>query len=232
MTLFTDPRFKQFGFVGGTVSRHGGNMADLTNQHAVYKQLDILPQNILHFHQVHSANLITISTPADFEKTAHSPLTDADGWVFCPAPSQCGAAILTADCTPLFVWSADAAAWALSHCGWRGVAAGLPFKTVQALRQAGAKGPFYAWAGPHIQACCFEVQKDVSSQFPKKCLEVRNGKQFINLNTEIRAQLERAGVAGKDIVFDPHCTCCGPENFFSWRRDHVKNLLLSFMYKL
>lgn len=230
MNLFTDPRLKNAGLLGGTAPRTCGNMADLRNQNALYTQLGITPENIVHFHQIHSAKIVTITCEKEARRL--SPLTDADAWVFSPTVSGLGASILTADCTPLFVWNEDGSAWALAHCGWRGVVQNLPYKTVQTLQQTGAKGPFYAWAGPHIEACCFEVQEDVSSQFPATCLEIRNDKKYINLNTEIRAQLQQGGLKSEDILFDGHCTCCNENHFFSWRRDHVRNLLLSFIYKL
>ena len=232
MNLFTDPRFLAAGFTAGTLSRHAGNMADLTNQETVYKKWNINPAHILHLHQVHGDKLVTVSSAQAAQQLAQTPLQDADGWIFSPMLSQWGAAILTADCVPLFVWNASGTHAALSHCGWRGVVQQLPFKTAQALVASGAKGPFYAWAGPHIQPCCFEVQPDTAEKFPQMCVLTKNGKLFVDLNEVVRAQLLQAGLCEKDIILSNACTCCETENFFSWRRDHVRNLLLSFIYKL
>ena len=95
---------------------------------------------------------------------------------------------------------------------------------------AGAKEPLSAWIGPHIQSDCFEVQNDVSTQFPDYT-QTRNGKLFVDLNKAILQQLTKQGLAKENIEFCPHCTCCEAENFFSFRRDHTKDALLTFVYK-
>ena len=99
------------------------------------------------------------------------------------------------------------------------------------MKDAGAQGPLYGWLGPHIQSCCFEVQEDTASQFSAQSIVRKDGKIFVNLNTEIILQLQLAGMSATDIKTPYYCTCGDKENFFSWRRDHVKDCLLSFVYK-
>lgn len=231
MKLSTDPRFLSAGFKAATFTRHAGNMADLNNQTKVYKKLNIDPAHILHLQQVHGDKLITVSSATQAACLQTKPLQEADGWLLSPAISGWGVSILTADCAPLFVWNASGSHAALAHCGWRGVAQELPFKTARALVQSGAKGPFYAWVGPHIQKCCFEVQQDTAMQFPRDTFS-KDGKLVVDLNGAIQTQLLWAGLEDKNIILSSACTCCDKENFFSWRRDHVRNLLLSFIYKL
>jgi len=231
MNIYTDKRLLRAGLIGGTLSRHSGNMRELTNQAAVLRELNIDPARLLHFHQVHSDTIISIgSTQEAHAHTTRSTL-DADGWVFSPFPTGWGAAIVTADCVPLFVWDDTGTYATLAHCGWRGVVKGLARKTVQTLLAHNSKMHLNAWLGPHIQACCFEVQEDVATQFASDCIVHKNGKIFVDLNVEIKRQLTQAGVYEKDIQTPYYCTCGDKENFFSWRRDHEKNLLLSFMYK-
>lgn len=230
MKIATDPRFLAAGFTAGTLSRHAGNMAEIKNQEDVYTRFHINPAHILHLHQVHGNKLITVSSLQQSAQIQQNALQAADGWLLSPTVSGWGAAILTADCVPLFVWNASGTHAALAHCGWRGIVQELPFQTARAIMQTGAQGPFYAWAGPHIQKCCFEVQQDTAEKFPQETI-VKNGKLFVDLNQAVRAQLLRAGLHEKDIVLSSACTCCDEENFFSWRRDHIRNLLLSFIYK-
>ena len=231
MKIFSDKRLLAAGLVGGTVSRHSGNMRELSNQEAVYAQLDIPPQRMLHFHQTHGAEVVMISAESAARHVLSQPIADADAWVFSPAPHGWGAAILTADCVPVFLWDDTGEHWALAHCGWRGVVNGLAGKTARMLAQGAPDRPLNAWLGPHIQACCFEVKHDVASQFPPDAVESKNGKLFVNLNTEIKRQLTRAGVPETNIRTPYYCTCGDKEHFFSWRRDHQKNLLLSFIYR-
>jgi len=223
MKLHTDPRLTALGILHGTTTRPMGNMRLPKNTHALFNRLNIDEKNVARFKQIHSDKLLTISSLKDIQTTQ-----EADGWIV--TGTHLGAAILTADCVPLIVWDETASVIGLAHCGWRGVAQRLPAKTVQQLKNAGAKGKIYAWVGPHIQTCCFEVQDDVAIQFLLDIQE-RNGKKFVNLNQAILRQLTQEGLSATDIAFDTSCTCCQPEQFFSFRRDHQKDALMTFVYK-
>ena len=228
MTIFADNRMLAAGLIGGTLSRHSGEMKEISAQNAVYKQLDVPCEKILHFHQTHSDTLLCVSQPQTAFSLQHH-LPNADAWLF--STEGWGGAILTADCVPLFLWDEKADVFALAHCGWRGVVQKLPFKTAAALYQAGAKGNVQAWLGPHIQDCCFEVQENVATQFSPQSVRKKNGKILVNLNIEIIQQLQAAGIDPLQVKTPYYCTCCDKENFFSWRRDHVRAHLLSFIYK-
>lgn len=230
MKIFTDPHLLQTGLVGGTTSRHEGDMGDLTRRCRVWQGLGIPPEKMLRLHQTHSTTIFSFSSQEEITSFRATPLQDGDAWLFAPAPAQWGAVIVTADCVPLFLWTQDANAWALAHCGWRGIAAQLPLKLAQALQKK-TNAPLQAWAGPHIQSCCFEVQQDTSAQFPPQTHIRRGEKQFVDLNAALRLQLQTAGLAPQNIRCSLDCTCCDEENFFSWRRDHLRNRLLSFIYK-
>lgn len=228
MTLYTDPRLTALGILHGTTDRCAGNMRLPENTGALFNAQHIEESHIARFKQIHSDRLLRLSSLTEVKALRHVPMQEADGWIL--RGNGLGAAILTADCVPLFVWDETAQVIALSHCGWRGVAAELPAKTARQLRNAGAKGKLSAWAGPHIQACCFEVQKDVAQQFPG-CTQIRDEEQFVDLNQEIQRQLLQEGLKKEDILFSKHCTCCETKYFFSFRRDHQKDALLSFVYK-
>lgn len=231
MKIYTDKRLLACGLIGGTVSRHSGNMREPANQTAVFNELQIPPEKILHFHQVHSDTLLTISDAQAARSFVNGPLADADGWVLAPFPAGWGAAIVTADCVPVFLWSEGGQAAALAHCGWRGVVKGLPGLAARTLLKHTPGAKLRAWLGPHIQDCCFEVQADVAAEFPADCVSEKKDKLFVRLTRAITRQLVEAGVAHADIAAPYYCTCGDRENFFSWRRDHQKNLLLSFIYR-
>ena len=230
MKIYADDQMLAAGLAGGTLSRQTGNMRQAADQTPVYQALQIPFEKILHFHQTHSDKIICITSPQQAQSAAKNSAQEADGWVFADCPGW-GAAILTADCVPLFLWDKTGHYFALSHCGWRGVVKQLPFKTALTLQQAGASGPIFAYLGPHIQKCCFEVQADTACQFSTGSIRRKNGKLFVDLNSEIRRQLEQAGVNSAHIKTPDYCTCCDAENFFSWRRDHLRQNLLSFIYK-
>jgi len=229
MTIFTDNRLLAAGLVGGTVSRHRGNMRQSDDQIPLYQELGISPHRMLHFHQTHSDTIVSVSNETQARAVQAAPLQDADAWLF--TTSGWGGAILTADCVPLFLWDEHGQAFALAHCGWRGVVKRLPFRVASALRQTGVDGKIFGWLGPHIQVCCFEVQEDVATQFSPQSIHRKDGKIFVNLNVEILQQLQEAGLNPQYIKTPYYCTCGDKENFFSWRRDHVRDSLLSFIYK-
>lgn len=231
MKIYTDKRLLACGFIGGTLSRHSGNMREPANQQTVFAQLGIPAQKILHFHQVHSDTLLSITDASVARACAQQPIQDADGWLLTPFPTGWGAAIVTADCVPVFVWSEDGQVAALAHCGWRGVVKGLAGKAARLLAKDTPASQLNAWLGPHIQTCCFEVQADVAVQFPPDCVTNKGGKLFVDLSAAIIQQLVQAGLAKTAIHAPYYCTCGDRGNFFSWRRDHQKNLLLSFIYR-
>lgn len=229
MNIYADNRMLSVGLIGGTVSRHAGDMRDISNQNNVFGQLGVAQNKMLRFHQTHSDKIIRIASDADALSLLNRPEEDADAWVF--SCGGWGGVIQTADCVPLFLWDETASVFALAHCGWRGVAAQLPYKAALAMKDTGAQGVIYAWAGPHIQSCCFEVQEDVAGQFSKESVVRKDEKIFVNLNTEIILQLQLAGLSAADIKTPYYCTCGDKENFFSWRRDGIRQNLMSFIYK-
>ncbi len=231
MKIYTDQRLLRAGLVGGTLSRHGGNMRDLCLQAAALNKLGIDPTHILHFHQTHSDTIVPIRSVQAAHRQLSCPTLDADAWLFSPLLSGWGAAIVTADCVPLFVWDDTGSYATLAHCGWRGVVKGLAQKVVRSLLTEHPHLHLNAWLGPHIQSCCFEVKEDVASQFSPVSIIHRKDKIFVDLTTQIKQQLTEVGVPASRINAAPHCTCCDQTNFFSWRRDHEKNVLLSFLYK-
>ena len=231
MKIYTDQRLLRAGLIGGTLSRHSGNMRDTSSQTAALSELGIDPTRVLHLHQTHSDTLISVRNAQEAHRHLSAPIPDADAWSLSPLLSGWGAAIVTADCVPLFVWDDTGTYAALAHCGWRGVVKGLAQKAVRSLLAEHPNLPLNAWLAPHIQACCFEVQADVATQFTPNCIIHRKNKIFVDMNIEIKQQLVQAGISARRIYISNHCTCCDPANFFSWRRDHEKDVLLSFLYK-
>lgn len=230
MKIFSDKKMLAAGLVGGTLSRHTGSMRDSQDQQKIYEALSVPPERILHFNQIHSTRIIELLNQTDIAHFTQLPPQEADAWLFAPAQTGWGCAIITADCVPLFLWTPTADAFALAHCGWRGVVQQLPLLTAQALVKR-TQQPVYAYLGPHIQRCCFEVQADCADQFSAKNVLHKNGKLYVDLTGEITDQLKRAGLTRENINAPYYCTCGDRENFFSWRRDKARNMLLSFIYK-
>ncbi len=111
-----------------------------------------------------------------------------------------------ADCVPVFLVSAGGLG--LAHAGWRGTAAGIVGKAVDALATATGDSPrnMKAWIGPCIGPCCYEVGRDVADRFPVSSL-VRGG-GHLDLRAANRAQLFAAGLPAAGVDQSPLCTKC------------------------
>ncbi len=149
---------------------------------------------------------------------------DADG--HATALAGVGAMVLTADCLPVALGAETAgggAVVAMTHAGWRGLAAGVLEEAVRALRGLGATGPIEAVVGPCAGVCCYEVGEEVHAAFAGQDgargagstpEEYRRGKN-IDLRAIARDKLRAAGVAS--VSHAEACTLCD-ERFFSHRR--------------
>ncbi len=150
--------------------------------------------------QVHGAEIIEVSSGQS------GVLGDADGLVSHAVGPVLG--ILTADCAAVIV--AGERGLGILHAGWRGLAAGVIARGVDAV------GPIrQAWIGPCIRACCYEVGPDVVSAFDEAGLPVAPGRR-VDISRAAVAALERAGIS--DIAASDDCTGCSP-SYFSYRRD-------------
>jgi hypothetical protein len=154
---------------------------------------------------------------------------DADGmWTRSPADVL---VIRAADCAP--VWLVDPAgkAIALSHAGWRGVAAGIVENSVNALVRAGGNAAdFHAAVGPHIGSCCFEVGPEVAKVFEEdpgavlapSVLRIERQRRdgvSLDLGAAISNRLAMAGIERGHIEVATACTRCRSDILHSYRRN-------------
>ena len=132
--------------------------------------------------------------------------------------------IFTADCTPILFHDPVTGAVGAAHAGWRGTAAAIGAKTVEAMSREFGSDPadIRAAIGPNIGPCCFQTDADV----PEAMLaafgeEVRSfirqtgEKYYVNLKEINALVLRRAGVERIDISSD--CTACQNRRFWSHR---------------
>lgn len=231
MNIYSDERLINLGIISGTVGRDFGSARDKEIAHKIFESLGIPPAKILGLKQIHSDKIISITSAEDVVNYKAQDVHEADGWLL--SLNQTGVMILTADCVPLYLWSADGKYVSLTHCGWRGVVKELPKKAAELIKTK-TKEKLQAYIGPHIRECCFEVKEDVASKFPKEAVIRRENKIFVDLDKAIILQLTAAGVDVKEIKTGCHCQCtsCNKKDFFSYRRDGTKDALLSFVYKV
>ena len=128
------------------------------------------------------------------------------------------ALIRVADCVPVILIDAEAKRAAAVHAGWRGTFAQIVPK---ALKGFDAPARIYAYIGPAIGPCCYEVSGELAAQFRDRFgggpwLQIHGGKPHLDLPGLNAWQLERAGVGQIDV--ERQCTFDSPD-LHSFRRD-------------
>lgn len=132
--------------------------------------------------------------------------------------------VFTADCTPILLQDPVTGAVGAIHAGWRGTAAGIAAKTVNAMVAAYGCKPenIRAAIGPNIGQCCFETDEDVPDAIRKALGEPaeahicqQGNKYYVNLKAINALFLQNSGVT--QIEQSTHCTACNPDLFWSHR---------------
>jgi len=199
------------------------------------------PENVLENYRILGQALrfapeklvLTRQTHTDIVRKVDS--THAGAGLFAPDLEECdalithtpglGLVVFTADCTPIILWDAVTGAVGAAHAGWRGTAAGIAQKTVEAMVAAYGCRPenIRAAIGPNIGDCCFETDADVPQAMvaalgeeARKHIRPAGDKYYVNLNALNALFLRRAGV--ERIALSEECTACDPVRFWSHRK--------------
>jgi purine-nucleoside/S-methyl-5'-thioadenosine phosphorylase / adenosine deaminase len=179
------------------------------NRRRLARALGFEAERVVAGRQVHgteiaqqTASLLPSSFPAPRSKAAR----EVDGHLV--AEPGLAALVFVADCLPIAL--AGPGGVAILHCGWRGMAAGILAKGMQAV--AGT----HAVIGPGIGPCCYEVGEEVMGAFAGLGEGVSAGR-MLDLPEVARRLLQGAGVSS--IESAGLCTACEARLFFSHRRD-------------
>lgn len=117
-----------------------------------------------------------------------------------------------ADCVPVFI-AHPSGVVGLIHSGWRGTAARITAKAIDACDRHGiAAADLAVHLGPAICGRCYEVSADVREQLTGQPT-TRPGN--VDLRSLIAEQAAAAGV--KRVTVDSACTRCDNDRFFSHR---------------
>ena len=177
-------------------------------------------------HQVHGT-LVRPVTEADVMADPALPgVAEADGLI-TDRPGIC-LTVFSADCIPLLFYDPVHKVAAAAHAGWRGTAAGIAARVVQAMTQNYGCRPddILAAIGPGIGTCCFETHADV----PDGLREGLGGdsetfihpiphseKFHVDLKGANARWMERCGIPREHIALCTDCTACSQDRFWSHR---------------
>jgi YfiH family protein len=180
--------------------------------------------------QVHGTDVCSVG-PVEVPPRADAFYTTESGLAGC---------VMTADCLPVLLCSADGREIAVAHAGWRGLQAGVIENTLG--RFAAEPARISAWLGPAIGPCHFEVGPEVREAFlsvapdhgqaaTNACfLPAHNpGKWMADLFGLARLRLGQAGVL--HIAGNPNCTVCHADTLYSHRHSQPTGRFATLILK-
>ena len=191
------------------------------NYELLANTLNFDTKNLVLTRQTHS-DIVRAVTKTDAAGLDHSAYPECDALI----TNDPGTALVvfTADCTPILLHDPITGAVGAAHAGWRGTAANIAGKTVEAMVRAYGCDPanIHAAIGPNIAQCCFACDADVPDAMTdalgdaaREWVERRGDKYYVNLKA-INAQfLRNSGVT--HIEISTECTMCAPHRFWSHR---------------
>jgi YfiH family protein len=205
-----------------TESRHGDARAPGALARLLRSQK--LPVSFACSEQVHDAKIAIVPRLAKAKK-----YTKADGLL--TEHGNQPLTIFTADCAPVFLSAENGRVLGLLHAGWRGVQRNILREALRLLWRKWRIKPanVHVWTGPHIRACCFEVQWDVARYFPTTRRRSKD-RWKINLEGELRHQARRLGVGWMSKKASCGCTM-HESRFFSYRRNQTAKRQVSVIMK-
>ncbi|TGD41805.1 peptidoglycan editing factor PgeF [Pseudotabrizicola sediminis] len=185
------------------------------NRARVAATMDVPLDHLVGVHQVHSAQVITVTGPLPVRPHADALVTATPGVAL---------SVLAADCQPVLFADARAQVIGAAHAGWRGAMGGVLEATVDAMEALGAsRDSIAAVIGPCISQRAYEVGPEFFDSFvaddPANSRFFANGtgdRMLFDLPGYGLHRLRQAGVGHAE--WTRHCTYHDAERFFSFRR--------------
>lgn len=130
--------------------------------------------------------------------------------------------VLVADCIPLLMADPEAGVVAAVHAGWRGTIGDIATRAVEAMVALGASPRrIVAAMGPSIGPCCYQVSPELAARFASlfggEVVRSTAAGPHLDLRRANRTRLVEAGVAESRISWQPACTACSGDRYFSHR---------------
>jgi YfiH family protein len=185
------------------------------NRHRVADAMEVAPANLVGVHQVHSADVVTVTGPLETKPRADGLVTREKGVAL---------SVLTADCQPVLFADHEAGVIGAAHAGWRGTLDGVLEATLAAMEALGAqRARTHAVIGPSISQRAYEVGPELFDTF---LAEDSDSARYFAQGAGDRLQfdlpgfglhrLRTAGIGAAE--WTRHCTYSDPQRFYSYRR--------------
>ncbi|MGE5359338.1 MAG: peptidoglycan editing factor PgeF [Bacteroidales bacterium] len=198
---------------------------------ALEQALLVKPRRLFAPKQVHGADVLVVRGSDLAPPSLNDPRRPHADIVLTNDPES-AIAVQVADCAPLLLADPRTGAVAAAHAGWRGTAANVAGRAVDAMATHYGSQPsdLLVAIGPSIGRCCYQVGPDVREAFVAAghdpdavarwfAAEPKHGRLKLDLPRANRDQLIAAGVNAANVAACGLCTACHPRLFFSYRRD-------------
>ncbi len=200
----------------------GDDPVSVAQNRQIIRTLLDLPSEPIWLNQTHS-NRAVEAVVTESQQQADASYTNRSG-IVC--------AVMTADCLPLLVCSADGSEIAAIHAGWRGLLEGVIGNTITALQSR----DLLVWLGPAIGPERFEIGSEVLTAFLTKSLAYKTAftkhgqdKWLADIYQLARINLSALGI---DKVYGGHfCTVTDDKRFYSYRRDKVTGRMATLIWR-
>jgi YfiH family protein len=203
---------------------HRGDLWEnvLKNYEILGNALGFDSENLVLSHQTHTDIVLRVGKEQAGAGLFAPELPECDGLI--TNEPGIALAVFTADCTPILLHDPVTGAVGAVHAGWRGTAASIAAKAVEAMaREFGCRPEnIRAAIGPNIGACCFQTDADVPDAMleafgeeAKAFITPKAEKYYANLKEINALALRRVGVRHIDISTE--CTVCQCHRFWSHR---------------
>jgi YfiH family protein len=185
------------------------------NRSRVADAMGVAADHLITVHQVHSADVVTVTGPMGTRPRADAMVTNVPGVAL---------AVLTADCQPVLFADVGNGVIGAAHAGWRGALDGVLEATVAGMEGLGAdRRRIKAVIGPSISQAAYEVGPEFIDAFlaedPDNARFFANGaggRYQFDLPGFGLHRLRQSGIGQAE--WTRHCTYGDPERFYSYRR--------------
>ena len=185
-----------------------------TNRRRVAEAMGLSYEHLLTVHQIHSAEVVTVTSNNHDRPKADAMVTAVPGLAL---------GVLTADCQPVLFGDAENGVIGAAHAGWPGALGGVLEATIEAMEALGAeRDSIRATIGPTISQGAYEVGPEYVERFLDN--DPENSRFFAGSDGD-RAMfdlpaygLNRLRQAGIKADWNRHCTYQASDKFYSYRR--------------
>lgn len=200
----------------GFTTRKEGDFRILREMPQSHAAVHLCGKEITLPEQVHGDKIVTMN-----KKNKGKAVKGADGLVTKEKGVVLG--VTTADCLPILFFEDGKEIIGIIHAGWKGSLKRISEKMIRKIKNlGGSAGRLRVIIGPHIQKCCYDIDKRRGNKFRKEfgdqVIRRENGKLFLDLTKINLLQLLKSGVKKSNIEVLPFCTSC-EEQLFSYRKD-------------